>query len=277
MDLRIVHLYPDLMSIYGDRGNVIALERRARWRDIPVEVRAHRVDERLDPEWGDLYFFGGGQDQGQDVVGLDLQGPNGARLKEAIGSGAAILSICGGYQLLGHEYVPEDAPAIPGVGALDVRTVEGKDRLVDGEGVVVAMRDDDIERIANHIDGAGGEFHGDHGMAAILDQRVVRLDEDRVGEGPGHRFVHAGPHGRHFFLAPLLDGAGIEHLEPGRLRVAEREVGKPVDVVGLVHVAQQVVKEGAHPGVPGFRVGGEPDDFPHGFPVARARVTTAAN
>lgn len=130
MDLRIVHLYPDLMSIYGDRGNVIALERRARWRDIPVEVRAHRAGEQLDPVWGDLYFFGGGQDQGQDVVGADLQGPNGARLKEAIAGGAAVLSICGGYQLLGHEYVPESAPAIPGVGALDVRTVAGKRRYV---------------------------------------------------------------------------------------------------------------------------------------------------
>jgi len=130
MDLRIVHLYPDLMSIYGDRGNVIALEQRARWRDIAVDVRAHRAGDDLDPEWGDLYFFGGGQDQGQDVVGADLQGPNGARLKEAIASGATVLSICGGYQLLGHEYVPEAAPPIPGVGALDVRTVAGKRRYV---------------------------------------------------------------------------------------------------------------------------------------------------
>ena len=130
MDLRIVHLYPDLMSIYGDRGNVIALEQRARWRNIPVEVRAHRAGEQLDPEWGDLYFFGGGQDQGQDVVGQDLEGPNGARVKEAIASGAAVLSVCGGYQLLGHEYVPENGPAIAGLGALDVRTVAGKRRYV---------------------------------------------------------------------------------------------------------------------------------------------------
>lgn len=118
------------MSIYGDRGNVIALERRAAWRGIPVEIRAHRAGGTLDPEWGDLYFFGGGQDQGQDVVGADLQGPNGAALRSAIAGGAAVLSICGGYQLLGHEYVPEDAPAIPGLGVLDVRTVAGKRRYV---------------------------------------------------------------------------------------------------------------------------------------------------
>ena len=130
MDLRLVHLYPDLMSIYGDRGNVIALERRTSWRGIPVEVRAHRAGETLDPDWGDLYFFGGGQDQGQDVVGADLQGPNGAALRRAIADGAAALAVCGGYQLLGHEYVPEDAPAIPGLGVLDVRTVAGKRRYV---------------------------------------------------------------------------------------------------------------------------------------------------
>lgn len=130
MDLRIVHLYPDLMSIYGDRGNVLALAQRARWRGIDVDVRAHTAGARLDPEWGDLYFFGGGQDQGQDVVGEDLRGPNGEHLRSAIASGAAVLSVCGGYQLLGHEYVPEDAPAIPGLGVLDVRTRAGKRRFV---------------------------------------------------------------------------------------------------------------------------------------------------
>lgn len=130
MDLRIVHLYPDLMSIYGDRGNVIALQQRARWRGIDVDVRAHGAGTQLDHEWADLYFFGGGQDQGQDVVGEDLQGLNGARLRDGIASGAGALAICGGYQLLGHEYIPEDAPAIPGLGLLDVRTKAGKRRFV---------------------------------------------------------------------------------------------------------------------------------------------------
>lgn len=130
MDLRIVHLYPDLMSIYGDRGNVVALAQRALWRGIEVEVRSHTAGATLDPEWGDLYFFGGGQDQGQDAVGEDLRGANGDRLRQAIASGAAVLSICGGYQLLGHEYVPEAAPAIPGLGVLDVRTRAGRRRYV---------------------------------------------------------------------------------------------------------------------------------------------------
>ncbi|MDE3101347.1 MAG: glutamine amidotransferase [Chloroflexota bacterium] len=130
MDLRICHLYPDLMCIYGDRGNVIALAQRARWRGIDAEVRELREGEALDPDWADLYFFGGGQDLGQDVVSRDLQGANGEALRRALASSAAILSVCGGYQLLGHEYVPADGPAIPGLGLLDVTTRAGKLRFV---------------------------------------------------------------------------------------------------------------------------------------------------
>lgn len=130
MDLRICHLYPDLMCIYGDRGNVITLAQRARWRGIEVETRDLQAGEALDPEWADLYFFGGGQDQGQDVVSKDLQSANGDALRRAFAAGAAALSVCGGYQLLGHEYVPAEGPSIPGLGAMDVTTRAGKLRFV---------------------------------------------------------------------------------------------------------------------------------------------------
>jgi hypothetical protein len=131
MDLRITHLYPDLMCIYGDRGNVIALAQRARWRGIDVDVREHEAGEALDPDWADLYFFGGGQDLGQDVVSKDLQGPNGDALRTSLANGAAVLSVCGGYQLLGREYVPAEGPSIPGLGALDVTTRAGTKRFVN--------------------------------------------------------------------------------------------------------------------------------------------------
>src|SRR5712691_9315626 len=130
MDLRIAHLYPELMNIYGDRGNVIALAQRARWRGLEVQIRPYSVGEWTDPDWPDVWFFGGGQDQGQDIVGADLAARNGAALKRAVERGAAIFSVCGGYQLLGHEYVPEDAPAIAGLGILDVTTRAGKKRFV---------------------------------------------------------------------------------------------------------------------------------------------------
>ncbi|MSQ37630.1 MAG: glutamine amidotransferase [Chloroflexi bacterium] len=138
MDLRIVHLYPDLMSIYGDRGNVRTLERRAAWRDIAVEVRTCTAGETLDPEWADLYFFGGGQDRGQHLVGADLASANGAALRSAIAGGSAVLAVCGGYQLLGHQYAPQTGPVIPGLGVLDVTTRATKTRFV---GDLLAERD----------------------------------------------------------------------------------------------------------------------------------------
>jgi CobQ-like glutamine amidotransferase family enzyme len=118
------------MSIYGDRGNVLALAQRARWRDIAVEVRAFTVGGKFDADWPDVWFFGGGQDQGQDIVGADLAGPNGEALKASLAKGAAAFTVCGGYQLLGHEYVPEIGLPIPGLGVLDVRTRAGAVRFV---------------------------------------------------------------------------------------------------------------------------------------------------
>jgi len=139
VDLRIGHLYPDLMSIYGDRGNVLALTQRARWRGIDVATRALSAGETWDPDWADVYFFGGGQDQGQDIVGADLAGPSGDALRRAIAGGAAVFSVCGGYQLLGREYVPEVGEPIPGLGVLDATTHAGKVRFV---GNLLAETDD---------------------------------------------------------------------------------------------------------------------------------------
>src|SRR3989454_651955 len=96
MDLRIAHLYPDLMNIYGDRGNVIALAQRAKWRGIQVEVRPYSVGEWAEPEWPDVWFFGGGQGQGQDIVGADLAGKNGTALSKSVSRGAGIFAVCGG-------------------------------------------------------------------------------------------------------------------------------------------------------------------------------------
>ena len=148
MDLRIGHLYPDLMSIYGDMGNVLALGQRARWRGMAVEVRAYSVDEWRDPDWPDVWFFGGGQDQGQDIVGADLAGPNGEALRRSVAGGAAIFSVCGGYQLLGKEYLPEVGAAIPGAGILDVTTRAGKVRFVGN--LVVESADGPLVGFENH-------------------------------------------------------------------------------------------------------------------------------
>jgi CobQ-like glutamine amidotransferase family enzyme len=127
------------MSIYGDRGNVLTLTQRATWRGIDVETRAFTAGDPWDADWADVYFFGGGQDQGQDIVGADLAGASGEALKRSIDRGAAVFSVCGGYQLLGREYVPEVGDAIPGLGVLDVTTRAGKVRFV---GNLLAETDD---------------------------------------------------------------------------------------------------------------------------------------
>jgi lipid II isoglutaminyl synthase (glutamine-hydrolysing) len=128
--LRLVHLYPDLMSVYGDRGNVLALMRRAAWRDIDLEVSELTVGDRLDPEEADLIFFGGGQDREQEVVSPDFLQQKGRAVREAVDLGAALLSVCGGYQLLGQSYTTVDGQELPGAGLFDVRSLPGPKRHI---------------------------------------------------------------------------------------------------------------------------------------------------
>lgn len=122
-------LYGTKMNIYGDRGNVLALEQRARWRGIDVEVREIGFNEPV-PDDIDIFFWGGGQDQEQVAVSRDIQGEKGDQLKAAIEDGAAMLAICGGYQLLGHEYRPHDAEPLPGIGLFDARSTAGPERFI---------------------------------------------------------------------------------------------------------------------------------------------------
>ncbi|MDP4000090.1 MAG: glutamine amidotransferase [bacterium] len=121
MHLRIAHLYPRRMSIYGDRGNVMTLVRRARWRDVAASVDEIECEDRLEAKRYDLFFFGGGQDQEQDTVARDLA-KKGPAIAEAIRGGAAALAVCGGYQLFGRHYQPADGERLDGIGVFDVHT-----------------------------------------------------------------------------------------------------------------------------------------------------------
>jgi CobQ-like glutamine amidotransferase family enzyme len=104
-NLRIAHLYAHFLNIYGDRGNILALSQRSKWRGIDVEVTPVGLADKIDPDYFDLYFVGGGQDKQQQVIAEDLVRHKNV-LAEATASGAVILAICGGYQLLGHYYKP---------------------------------------------------------------------------------------------------------------------------------------------------------------------------
>lgn len=119
MKLRIAHLYPDQLNIYGDRGNILTLYRRCQWRGIDVSVSLLDIGEPVDPEAYDLYFMGGGQDTQQIQVCQDLQDVKADGLKEAARLGAVFLTICGGYQLLGHYYKPQEGEPLPGLSLID--------------------------------------------------------------------------------------------------------------------------------------------------------------
>jgi lipid II isoglutaminyl synthase (glutamine-hydrolysing) len=128
--IRLVHLYADLMSVYGDRGNVLTLARRAAWRGLDLEVRELNIGDRLDPDEADLIFFGGGQDREQAVVSPDFLDQKGAAVRQAVEDGAALLSVCGGYQLLGQSYTTVDGQQLPGAGLFDIRSVPGPRRHI---------------------------------------------------------------------------------------------------------------------------------------------------
>src|SRR4051812_34176201 len=130
MRLRLIYLYGDLMNLYGDRGNIIALQRRSAWRDIDLQVDEVTVGDRFEPADADLFFFGGGQDVEQTVVSKDLADGNGEAIDEAVSEGAALLAVCGGYQLLGDYFRTAEGIDIRGTGLFDAYTVAGARRNV---------------------------------------------------------------------------------------------------------------------------------------------------
>ncbi len=119
MELRLAHLYPDLLNLYGDRGNVLVLQFRALRRGIPVHVGRVGLGDPL-PD-ADLYFLGGGEDRQQALVAPALERLR-PHLAAAVRSGAVVLGVCGGYQLLGHAYHAADGSTLDGLGLLDVVT-----------------------------------------------------------------------------------------------------------------------------------------------------------
>ncbi len=130
MRLRIAHLYPLQMNIYGDRGNILTLARRCRWRGIEVQVDALDVGQRADLHAYDLLFFGGGQDSNQALVAEDFLRDKGPALSEAVDDGLVVLAICGGYQLMGRYFRTHTGEEMPGIGIFDAWTVGGKKRLI---------------------------------------------------------------------------------------------------------------------------------------------------
>ena len=121
--LRLGHLYPALMNVYGDRGNIICLERRCRLRGIDLVVVPLEIGDTLEAGEFDLFFIGGAQDRDQRLVGGDLVSPKAAALREAVEAGAVFLGVCGGYQLAGRFYRDAGGDELEGAAIFDLHTV----------------------------------------------------------------------------------------------------------------------------------------------------------
>jgi len=130
MIIRIGHLYPDMLNLYGDRGNIIALTRRMQARGIEVKTDAITMGMRFNADDYDILFIGGGQDFEQDVLLDDLGKGKDIEINKAIHNGNVMLAICGGYQMLGKYYQTYDGKKLEYMGALDFYTVGKQERMI---------------------------------------------------------------------------------------------------------------------------------------------------
>ena len=130
MELRVCHLYPDVLNLYGDRGNVLTMKKRLEWRGVGCNVTELPLGERRPLGKYDLFFIGGGQDFEQSLLLDDLRAGKGADLRAAVEDGKAFLCVCGGYQLMGHSYETHEGERFEFLGALDLVTTGAKERLI---------------------------------------------------------------------------------------------------------------------------------------------------
>ena len=128
MELKIAHLYPELLNLYGDRGNIISLVKRAEWRGIDVSVTEYKLDDEIDFESTDILFIGGGSDREQFLVCEKLS-ESKKEFKNYVENNGVVAAICGGYQLLGQYYKMKDE-VVEGLGILDMYSENGDSRLI---------------------------------------------------------------------------------------------------------------------------------------------------
>ncbi|MDP3066184.1 MAG: glutamine amidotransferase [Methanobacteriaceae archaeon] len=129
MELNIFHMYPDLLNLYGDLGNVTCLKMRCQWRGITAKIIPFSMGQEVPLEEGDIFFIGGGSDRGQNMVYSHLLGYR-QTMEDLIEDDAVFLSICGGYQFLGDKYIDAEGKDVPGLGIFDYETFSEEGRLI---------------------------------------------------------------------------------------------------------------------------------------------------
>jgi lipid II isoglutaminyl synthase (glutamine-hydrolysing) len=190
--LRVCALYPDLMNIYADRGNLLLLERRCAWRGIGFELTGSGLGDEVDPDAHDLFYLGGGQDRDQALCARDLATVKRETLHAAAERGAVLFGVCGGFQLLGHGYAFGDEH-LPGIGLVDLETVrEDGPRLIGN----VAIEVDLGARKVSDTVLAGFENHGGRTRLGPGATPLGRVLKGHGNDGAsGFEGVRGGRHG----------------------------------------------------------------------------------
>jgi CobQ-like glutamine amidotransferase family enzyme len=198
--IRLGHLYPDYLNIYADRGNIAVLAGRARSRGHELDVRGFSVGDPPPPPGEiDLFYVGGGQDREQALVAADLAGKADA-LREAVAAGAAVLAVCGGYQLLGRFYRDRAGVELPGIALLPLNTVAGERRMIGDVLLDCEWAGRTLAGFENHA----GRTHLDPG-AEPLGRVLAGFGND--GES-GHEGCRAGRVYGTYLHGPLLPRNG---------------------------------------------------------------------
>lgn len=130
MELNICHLYPDILNLYGDRGNIITMKRRLEVRGIKVNIDECSIGQPLNADKYDIFFIGGGQDFEQEVLLRDLSSGKAQDIRTAVEEEKTFLAICGGYQMLGEYYKTWDGVQLDFIGAIGVHTIGAKERMI---------------------------------------------------------------------------------------------------------------------------------------------------
>ena len=196
--LRVCALYPELMNIYADRGNIAMLRARCEWRGMGFELAPASTGAPLDPEAHDLFYIGGGQDSDQAAVAEDMAITKRQALHAAAGRGAVVLAVCGGYQLLGESYQMGER-TLPGIGLVDLRMVREDGPRLIGNCAIEA----DLGTGPRLI--AGFENHGGRTLLGPDEQPLGRVLAGHGNNGrDGHEGVRRGNVIGTYLHGPLL-------------------------------------------------------------------------
>jgi lipid II isoglutaminyl synthase (glutamine-hydrolysing) len=218
--LRVLALYPDLMNIYADRGNLTVLERRCAWRGIGFELAGAGLGDEIDPDAHDLLYIGGGQDRDQALCAQDLATVKRDALHAAAARGAVVLAVCGGYQLLGRGYRGRDGSWMAGAALFPLETVAGDTRMI-GDVLLESTLDEARGRTIAGFENHAGRTLLDPG-ALTLGRVVAGYGNDgasgyegcRVGRAVG-TYLHGPLLPRNPWLADLLLSWAIAHATGG--------------------------------------------------------------